>query len=332
MLGKKLFPSFLYHMSQKFLSLVLFICSSNISHYASAEKFSWHTQAGEYTDLRFGNKNVVRYVFERMKPDDRERTYKPFHHVFQSDGKGFLTKGPGGKFTHHRGIYYGFSKCSALNKEGSKVSVDTWHCKRGYQTHEKIIKQQASGKNASHKVEIAWRVDDGTVFAIETRSLSFSFHKDGSLIIDFNSILKTKQESVTLDGDPQHAGFQFRASNEVAESSANNTYYIRPNEGRDKNGATKNWPQNKEMTNIPWKAQSVVLNNDRYTTVYIDHPKNPKPSFYSERNYGRFGSYFRYTLTPTQPLTINYRLVIAKAERDEKECFDLHSEFIANTR
>ena len=52
-------------------------------------------QAGEYTDLRFGNKNVVRYVFERMKPDDRERTYKPFHHVFQSDGKGFLTKGPG---------------------------------------------------------------------------------------------------------------------------------------------------------------------------------------------------------------------------------------------
>ena len=65
-------------MSQKLVSLVLFICSSNISHYASAEKFSWHTQAGEYTDLRFGNKNVVRYVFERMKPDDRERTLSHF--------------------------------------------------------------------------------------------------------------------------------------------------------------------------------------------------------------------------------------------------------------
>ena len=58
-------------------------------------------------------------------------------------------------------------------------------------------------------------MDDGTVFATETRSLSFSFHKDGSLIIDFNSILKTKQESVTLDGDPQHAGFQFRASTKL---------------------------------------------------------------------------------------------------------------------
>ena len=37
----------------------------------------------------------------------------------------------------------------------------------------KIIKQQASGKNASHKVEIAWRVDDGTVFAIETFVILF---------------------------------------------------------------------------------------------------------------------------------------------------------------
>ena len=85
------------------------------------------------------------------------------------------------------------------------------------------------------------------------------------------------------------------------------------------------------MTNIPWKAQSVVLNNDRYTTVYIDHPKTRSPPSTAKEIMAGL-VLLRYTLTPTQPLTINYRLVIAKAERDEKQCSDLHSEFIANTR
>ena len=65
-------------------------------------------------------KKIARYVYERMDPKDRERTYKPFHHVYQVDWKGFLTKGPGGRYTHHRGIYFGFSKCSAQDKNGKK--------------------------------------------------------------------------------------------------------------------------------------------------------------------------------------------------------------------
>ena len=97
--------------------------------------FKWVDTQDKHTDLQFKGKNIARYVYEAMDPKNRERTYKPFHHVYDKDGKGFLTKGPGGKYTHHRGIYFGFSKCSAQNKDGKKVSVDTWHCKRGYQTH-----------------------------------------------------------------------------------------------------------------------------------------------------------------------------------------------------
>ena len=186
------------------------------------------------------------------------------------DGKDFLTKGPGGKFTHHRGIYYGFSKCSAVNAAGKKVRIDTWHCKGGYQTHEKVIESKADDKGASHTVEIAWRVDDGSIFASEKRTLSFSHCEDGSLQVDFSSDLSTKQESVTLDGDPQHAGFQFRASNEVAAKTAKQTYYVRPKDGKDGMGKTKNWPGNKDMTNLSWKAQSVVVSDRRYFTVYLD--------------------------------------------------------------
>ena len=262
-----------------------------------------------------------------MDPEDRERTYKPFHHVYQANGKDFLTKGPGGKFTHHRGIYFGFSKCSAQDKNGKKVGVDTWHCKRGYQTHEKVLTQEGGAK-AVQKVEIAWRVDDGTIFATEHRQLIFSHRDDGSLQVDFESKLTTTQDKVGLDGDPQHAGFQFRASNEVAASTAKQTYYVRPVDGKAAEGATKNWGGDKDMKDLLWKGQCVMVGGKRYFTVYLDHPSNPKPSFYSERNYGRFGSYFKTEITPDKPLSIKYRLVIKQGERSAEECAKLSKEFL----
>ena len=116
------------------------------------------------------------------------------------------------------------------------------------------------------------------------------------------------QPKVTLDGDPQHAGFQFRASNEVAESTAKQTFYIRPIDGKDEMGKTKNWPQNKDMTNLDWKAQSVVIQGQRYFTVYLDHPKTLS-QVYSERDYGRFGSYFKSSVTADSTLSVKYRLI-----------------------
>ena len=289
--------------------------------------FIWIDKPGKYTDLMFGQRPLVRYVYERMDPTDRERTYKPFHHVYKCDGQGFLTKGPGGKFTHHRGIYFGFSKCSFVDKEGKEHDIDTWHCKRAYQTHEKIIRSHSDLKSASQSVEIAWRLDDGTIFAKEERSLSFSLRPDDSLQIDFGSTLSTDHDPLVLDGDPQHAGFQFRASNEVASSTAKQTYYVRPKEGRDDMGKTKNWPGDKDMTNLPWKAQSVMVGDQRHFTLYLDHPDNPKPSYYSERDYGRFGSYFKTQAKPGNPVRIKYRLIIGTKELKRSECEKLSLAF-----
>ena len=178
----------------------------------------------------------------------------------------------------------------------------------------------ANQKEASHTMEIAWRVDDGTIFATENRTLTFSYDEDNSLRIDFASVITTNQDKLTLDGDPQHAGFQFRASNEVFEKTANETFYVRPVDGKDANGKTKNWPQNKDMTNLSWKGQSVLIGERRYFTLYLDHPDNPKPSFYSERNYGRFGSYFKTTVTPKAPLKTSYRLHVSQTEFSVNTC------------
>lgn len=282
--------------------------------------FSWIETKGTHIDLFHEDLKIARYVYERMIPEDRERTYKPFYHLYDSNGDKFVTKGPGGRYTHHRGIYFGFSKCSALDSKGKAVNVDTWHCKRGYQTHEKILIQTATQSKAQLQSEIAWRVDDGTIFLTEKRKLSFQFDNQGRLQIDFDSTLSTSQPEVKLDGDPQHAGFQFRASNEVAESNAKQTFYVRPNEGKDEKGNTKNWPQNKDMTNLAWKVQSIVVGGQRYYTAYLDHPDNPKPSFYSERDYGRFGSYFKASVTPDLPLSIKYRLIFGTREISAKIC------------
>ena len=40
----------------------------------------------------------------------------------------------------------------------------------------------------------------------------------------------------------------------------------------------------------------------------VDHPNNPKEARYSERDYGRFGSYFVYTIDEKKPLLANYRI------------------------
>ncbi|MCB1092682.1 MAG: PmoA family protein, partial [Verrucomicrobiae bacterium] len=271
----------------------------------AADAFSWKDTPGKYVDLSFGGRLVARYVYETIDlstSERREETYKPFHHVYDEAGKNFITKGPGGKFTHHRGIYYGFSKTGYTDAEGKAQTVDTWHCKPGkgtdpgaHQTHEAFLEQTADATHAVQKVRIAWHGNDGAVFANEERTLAFSFGADHSLMVDFSSKLIPVSGKVTVDGDPQHAGFHFRASGEVADVTSKETYYIRPGTGKDAPGKTINWDAKNDSDatkNLAWKAMSFVAGGDRYTVVYLDRPTNPKPARFSERDYGRFGSYF----------------------------------------
>ena len=62
----------------------------------------------------------------------------------------------------------------------------------------------------------------------------------GGTLIDWSTVLSTKLDKVRLDGDPQHAGFHFRAEQEVAKNGKENTYYLRP-DGKGKIGDTRNW-------------------------------------------------------------------------------------------
>ncbi len=73
----------------------------------SADAF--HFVAGDNTrDLLFGQTPISRDM-NKYDPADRADTFKPYTHVFAFDSADtFITKGPGGLYTHHRGIFFGF--------------------------------------------------------------------------------------------------------------------------------------------------------------------------------------------------------------------------------
>ncbi|MEK6234369.1 MAG: PmoA family protein, partial [Planctomycetales bacterium] len=291
----------------------------------AAKSFAWTDTEGKFAVLGFGNQPALKYMYEAIDPSRREETYKVFHHVYDPSGERVLTKGPGGKYTHHRGVFFGFSK---ISYDEGKKRVDTWHCKGdAHLSHEGFLASEAGPVLGRHRAAVDWHGIGKEVFAKEQRELTV-YKAPGGWLIEFASRLVPVAGPVRLDGDPQHAGFQFRADNEVAAKTAKQTYYLRP-DGKGKLGETRNWPGQKDHADLPWNAMSFVLGEQRYTCCYLDRPSNPKEARFSERDYGRFGSYFQYDLTEKKPLEVNYRLWIQRGEMDGEQVGALRDNFVA---
>ncbi len=288
--------------------------------------FHWTDTKGAALELDFGSMPVLRYEYKALdtsSKEKREETFKVYHHLFDPTGKHLVTKGPGGLYTHHRGIFYGFKDVTY----GDNKKVDIWHCtKDTYQEHEKILSAEAGPVLGRHRVQIAWHGTTKDVFAHEERELTV-YHLPGGTFVEFASRLKSTGGTVKLDGDPQHAGFHFRAAQEVADKTKAETTYTRP-DGADEPGKTRNWPDKKDHVNLPWDAMSFVLGGQRYTVAYLDHPNNPKEARFSERDYGRFGSYFVTDVTEAKPLTVRYRLWLQAGTLSVAEAAALHNEFV----
>jgi hypothetical protein len=281
--------------------------------------------------LEHGHRPLVRYFHKEFDPALSQKgkeianpTTKPYHHLFAMDGKTLVTNSNAGQYPHHRGIFYGFNN---ISYDGKKA--DIWHCRNGESTrHEKSISAEAENLFGRQLLQIGWFGQDGKKFADEQRELTVYPFANGALI-DFASVLTTPLEKVRLDGDPQHAGFHFRA-NSAMEKNTKETVFIRP-DGKGKPGEEKNWdPKTKKgPVNLPWDAMSFVLDGERYTVVYLDHPDNPKEARQSERCYGRIGTYFEYDLTKDKPLKVRYRLWFQPGEMTVEQCEELSRAFVS---
>jgi hypothetical protein len=274
-------------------------------------------------------------TLDESSPQRREETYKVYHHLFDPSGRRLVTKGPGGLYTHHRGLFFGFNKINF----GGRME-DVWHCTNGASQQDGLPSPNdlmAGVVAAQHVAAIDWNrkpptADEPPVMFKEMRELTF-FNVPGGTLVEFRSSLTEAgeahniREAIPLDGDPQHAGFHFRAAQDVADKTKHLTYFLRP-DGRGKPGETRNWPDDPRHVNLPWNAMSFVLDDQRYTVAYLDHPGNPKEARFSERDYGRFGSYFAHTLELESSLDIRYRIWLQAGEMTVAEVTRLSRDFV----
>jgi hypothetical protein len=302
------------------------------------EHFAWHDKPGQYSELTFGDRPILRYIdvpFDDSSKAKREETFKVYHHLYEPSGKAIITKGPGGLYTHHRGLFYGF-KATYETADGKKVTADTWHCPppsgdpkkpslEAHLEHEKILSSEGGLILGRHRVQIGWFGRDKQRFAVEERELTVYNTSKGTLV-EFVSKLTPVKGTVHLDGDPQHAGFHFRAVNQV-DKNKGQTYFLRPF-GKGEMGKETNYPQDKKMVNLPWNAMSFVVGGKRYTAAYFDRPENPKEARYSERTYGRFGSYFVADCTAKKPLVVDYRLWLQDGEMTKEDIEARSNQFV----
>ena len=195
------------------------------------------------------------YAYDKSTPQRREETYKPYLHVFDAEGQQPITKGPGGLFTHHRGIFIGWKKI----KFGDKT-YDRWHMKGGEIVHQKFLAQKATADEATFTSLTHWNEPDGQAFLVEERTMTFHRGPDsGRLMIDFHTKLTAPRGDVTLDGDPEHAGVQYRPANEV---DGKQTVYIFPKENAN---------CHKDL-DYPWLGETYVLSGKKYSIIDLNLP------------------------------------------------------------
>jgi hypothetical protein len=231
-------------------------------------------------------------------PKRRDETFKPYTHVFDFDGKEPITKGPGGDFTHHRGLFIGWNKTYLGDK-----SYDFWHCKNVIRRHVKYLAdEEKAGADSATMVSLTeWPAPDEKIVVRETQTLTASKPADGRLQLDATFKLEAPSGPVRLEGDVQHAGFHFRAVQEVFKRQKE-TVYILPE------GAVKAKGDVYEQCN--WVVCQFNIGEKRYAVAHFNHPDNAKPVQYSTRAYGRFGAYSKTAIAADRPLTLRYRVIV----------------------
>jgi hypothetical protein len=273
-----------------------------------AEGFSFKDTPGDHLDVLLGDKLVARYMYahDNSTTARRDETYKPYLHVFDADGKTPITKGPGGLFPHHRGIFAGWMKITHDGKD-----YDRWHMKGGEIVHQKFLQEKADKDHATFTSLTHWNDGEGKPIIEEERTTTIRRPSGpGRLVIDFTTRLKAVNGDITLGGDPEHSGVQFRPANELDTAA---TVYLFPKEGAK---------PHKDL-DYPWVGETFTLHGKQYSVVEMSHPDNPKKTKWSAyRDYGRFGAFPTAEIKSGEALVLRYRFLIADGEMPPVEAIE----------
>ncbi|MEM1355389.1 MAG: DUF6807 family protein [Planctomycetota bacterium] len=262
---------------------------------------------------------VLTYEYAEVLGEDGKVSFdtaKVFYHVVGPDGEQMLTKGPGGRFPHHRGIYIGWNN---LRHNGQRH--DLWHVRNTQQKHQAFTRQETTDAGTTIASRIQWIGTDGAPVLEEVRTVTVHHETgDAYAVIDFTSELTAAYGDVQLSGDPEHAGIQFRASQEVAENKSA-TYVFPVDE-----------PKDQQYTGMPWAALTFQVDGQKWTVQQMAYPGNPEGNarWSAYRDYGRFGQFPTYQIEEGQRITLQYRFRVTPGEAPDRaglnEAYEAYAE------
>lgn len=286
-----------------------------------APEYTWERTDDYSIQLLYDGNPLIGYEHPVYDAQDVEMTKKPFHHVYSPSGDETITKGPGGLYSHHRGIFYGYNRVILGDRE-----FDMWHAENGEHTeHDRFMEEMSGPVFGGHIVEIDWKDENGEVLLEEERELRVRRLSSDSFVIDFDSRLYAIAGLFSLSGDLQHAGVQFRADQYVADNE-DVTRFVRPPALADLD-PTEELDEENRM-DLPWDAMNYSIEDSEYTVVYMSHPSNPDDGEMSERLYGRFGEFIPYQLSEGAPFLLKYRFWIVEGEAPTvEEIEDMYQAF-----
>lgn len=281
-------------------------------HIRNRSTFQWEDIPGKHLDLLFDGKPVFRYEYELDDHFEKGKTLtaknKPFYEIYDLQGENKITNdgAADSDFPHHRGIMIGARR---VGFEGEQLSF--WGMEDlTVQKHVEFKKNISGPVLAQTEALIQWNDSTGVTVIEEVRRATVYKQTAPSIILlDFTSNLTAVNGPVTIDGDPDHGGVQFRAHNDVstgAPGSEKATYYSVQNIDSLDRDSTIDYK-------LPWVAMGFGLNNKAYSILQMDHPENPKPAMWSAyRDYGRFGPFFQKDLDENETLSVQYRFWISE--------------------
>lgn len=262
--------------------------------------------AGSPAGLRLPHGTVAaRLVAAAYDPAAHEATCKPWHELYAPDGR-LLTKGLGGTFPHHRGLFVGWNRVRCGER-----TFDFWHCRAG-ETQRLVALE--SGAADEQVARIDWYGGDGSLVLHERRRVVLRPLAADAFVLELDVELRTGGTDVRLDGDPHHAGCQFRALQAFAAAGAPPVRFLRP--------ATARALADDVWADCPWTAAVLpfpAAEGGPVTVLRLEDPARPEARW-STRPYGRFGAMVAATLTATSPLRLRCRYVVALGERDLAWC------------
>lgn len=264
--------------------------------------FAFVEHPDQHLDILYGDRVVARYM-TAFDPQRWDETARPYLHVMDAAGEQPITKGPGGLFPHHRGIFIGYSRLRVGDQ-----TYNLWGMGGGAQVHQRFLDRQADADQAQFTSLVHWQTKDGQPLLEERRTFVFRAVPSPALLsVEVLSELTAHTAPVTLDGDPEHAGVQFRAADELDKTA---TRYVFPAEDNDP----------RTDPDLAWSAMQYVLDGQTYGVVQMNHPGNPQQTIWSAyRDYGRFGAFPKAQIPESQTVTLRYRFWVTAGPLPERQ-------------